>query len=117
MATLRRAAVAKASTTLNIIQQVGGSIGTATMAVLLTNALSSRLPGAGGGIGAAASIPADQLDRVLPLMAEAFAATFTWALVLVGVAFIPALFLPRHRPEPIEDEDEATPAEVLLAHA
>jgi EmrB/QacA subfamily drug resistance transporter len=116
MATLTRAAVAKASTTLNIIQQVGGSIGTATMAVLLTNALSSRLPGAGGGIGAAASIPPDQRAQVLPLMADAFASTFTWALVLVLLAFIPALLLPRHKPEPVEDEDGA-PAEALMVHA
>src|SRR4051794_22089957 len=91
MQTLTRAAVAKASTTLNIIQQVGGSIGTATMAVLLTNAIKNRLgAGAGeGGIGAAA-IPAEQRGQVLPLMADAFASTFTWALVLVGLAFIPA---------------------------
>jgi MFS family permease len=117
MSTLTRAAVAKASTTLNIIQQVGGSIGTATMAVLLTNALSSRVPGAGGGIGAAASIPAAERARVLPLMADAFGATFTWALVLVGAAFLPALLLPRHRPAPVEDDDEGTPAEALMVHA
>ena len=117
MSTLTRAAVAKASTTLNIVQQVGGSIGTATMAVLLTNALSSRLPGAGGGIGAAASIPPAAREHVLPLMADAFASTFTWAVVLVGVAFIPALLLPRRKPEPVEDEDGIAPAEALLVHA
>jgi MFS family permease len=116
MATLTRAAVAKASTTLNIIQQVGGSIGTATMAVLLTNALSSRIPGAGGGIGAAASIPAAARARVLPLMADAFGSTFTCALVLVGLAFLPALLLPRRKPDPVEEEDDdgGTPAEALL---
>src|SRR4051812_16942379 len=92
MSTLTRAAVAKASTTLNIVQQVGGSIGTATMAVLLTNALSSRLPGTGGGgIGAAAAAP----PRVMNLVADAFGSTFTWALVLVLVAFVPAVLLPR----------------------
>jgi EmrB/QacA subfamily drug resistance transporter len=116
MATLRRAAVAKASTTLNIIQQVGGSIGTATMAVLLTNALKDRL-GAGGGIGAAAAIPADARDRVLPLMADAFGSTFTWALVLIGVAFVPALLLPRRKPDPIEDEDDGIAGEPVLVHA
>jgi EmrB/QacA subfamily drug resistance transporter len=117
MSTLTRAAVAKASTTLNIIQQVGGSIGTATMAVLLTNALSSRLPGVGGGIGAAASIPAQERARVLPLMADAFGSTFTWALVLIGVAFLPALLLPQHKPDPVEDEDGSTPAEAVMVHA
>jgi EmrB/QacA subfamily drug resistance transporter len=117
MSTLTNAAVAKASTTLNIIQQVGGSIGTATMAVLLTTALSNRLPGTGGGIGAAASVPPDARAKVLPLMADAFGSTFTWALVLVGVAFLPALLLPRHKPDPVEDEDEGTPADAIMVHA
>ena len=49
-------------------------------------------------------------------MADAFATTFTWALVLVGLAFLPALLLPRHRPEPVEDDD-GTPAEALMVHA
>jgi hypothetical protein len=108
--------VAKASTTLNIIQQVGGSIGTATMAVVLTNALSSRLPGSGhGGIGAAANIPPAARATVLPLMADAFGSTFLWAIVLIGVAFVPALLLPRRKPEPLDDDEPA--AEPLLVHA
>ena len=40
MQTLRRAAIARASTTLNIIQQVGASIGTAVLSVLLAHALA-----------------------------------------------------------------------------
>src|SRR5215204_5886434 len=53
MQTLRRAAIARASTTLNINQQVSASIGTAVLSVLLANAIAERLPGrgAGGGIG------------------------------------------------------------------
>ena len=118
MQTLTRAAVAKASTTLNIIQQVGGSIGTATMAVLLTNALNSRLGSSAGegGIGAAANIPAEARAKVLPLMADAFGSTFTWAVVLIGVAFIPALLLPRRAPDPVDDEDGMS-AEPVLVHA
>jgi MFS family permease len=50
-----RAAVARASTSLNILQQVGASIGTAVMAVVLSSALASRLPAGGGeGLGATA---------------------------------------------------------------
>jgi EmrB/QacA subfamily drug resistance transporter len=114
MSTLTRAAVAKASTTLNIIQQVGGSIGTATMAVLLTNALSSRLPGSGGGgIGAAAAAPPAVMEKV----ADAFGATFVWSLVLVLVAFVPAVLLPRHKPEPVEDEEAAAGEAAVLVHA
>src|SRR4051794_15667078 len=48
MQTLRRIQVARASTSLNIIQQVGASIGTAVMSVILTVALKDRLGGAGG---------------------------------------------------------------------
>ena len=40
--TLRRIQVARASTSLNIIQQVGASIGTAVMSVILTIALQDR---------------------------------------------------------------------------
>src|SRR3954454_10279874 len=73
MQTLRRAAVARASTTLNIIQQVGASIGTALMSVLLTNALTDRL-GAKGGIGGAAG--GDIPLRIRDTMAEAFTHTY-----------------------------------------
>jgi EmrB/QacA subfamily drug resistance transporter len=117
MQTLRHAAVAKASTALNIIQQVGGSFGTAAMAVLLTRAMTARLPQSGeGGLGAVQNVPPEARAQVMPLLSDAFASTFTWALVFVGVAIIPALLLPRRRPEPLDDEDEAGAAP-LLVHA
>ena len=43
MQSIRREAVARASTALNILQQTGPSIGTAVLTVLLASALSSRL--------------------------------------------------------------------------
>ena len=45
--TLQRQQIARATTALNIIQRVGGSIGTAFLSVILTHQLVSRLPGAG----------------------------------------------------------------------
>src|SRR4051794_14433341 len=72
--TLRQSQVARASTTLNINQQVAASIGTALMSVLLTHELISHL-GSGGGIGAAAAVPPDQRAAILPKSAEAFGAT------------------------------------------
>jgi EmrB/QacA subfamily drug resistance transporter len=104
MQTLRKAAVARASTTLNILQQVAASIGTAVMSVLLTAALRDRLPGApdGGGLGQTGrDLPAQIRD----VMAGAFGHTYIWATVLVLVAFAAAWLLPRHKPEPIEDEE------------
>jgi EmrB/QacA subfamily drug resistance transporter len=118
MQTLRKAAVARASTALNIIQQVGASIGTAVMTVILTHQLASRLPAGGGsGLGAAA-VPADLRAKIAPLMAEAFGATFWWALGLLVVAFGFAFLLPRSKPEPMEAADEDLdhePVPVLLA--
>jgi EmrB/QacA subfamily drug resistance transporter len=118
MQTLRRAAVARASTTLNINQQVGASIGTAVLTVLLVHAIDSRLPaGGGGGGGFGEALPENVRAQVAPVMAEAFGATFWWALALVGVAFLAALALPKHKPEPVEDagEDDVA-APVLIAH-
>jgi MFS family permease len=112
MQTLRRAAVARASTTLNIIQQVGASIGTAVMSVILTTALTDRLGEGGGGIGAA---PANLPAEVKNLMAEAFAHTYWWAVALVIPAVAVALLLPRRKAVPAEDEDGA--ATPVLVHA
>ncbi|MEO3785513.1 DHA2 family efflux MFS transporter permease subunit [Actinocorallia sp. B10E7] len=100
MQTLGHDEVPRASTALNIIQQVAGSIGTATMSVILTTELADRLPGAsGGGLGAAAGMPPEVRAQLAPKLAESFGATFWWALVLLMLSFIPALLLPRQRPE------------------
>jgi EmrB/QacA subfamily drug resistance transporter len=105
MQTLRHSAIARASTTLNINQQVGASIGTAVLSVLLANALASKLGGE-GGIGAAAGAPADVRDRIAGPMAEAFGSTFWWALGLVLVAFAVAVaLLPKDKPEPVHDPE------------
>jgi EmrB/QacA subfamily drug resistance transporter len=116
MQTLRKAAVARASTTLNIIQQVAASIGTAVMSVLLTAALKNSLPGApeGGGLGQSGkNLPAE----IKNLMAEAFGHTYIWATAFVAIAFVAAWFLPRRKPEPIEDEEEDADTAPALMHA
>ena len=53
-----RSQVAKASTTLNIIQQVGASIGTAVMSVILTAQVQDRFGEQAGGAGEARRRPA-----------------------------------------------------------
>ncbi len=110
MQTLRRAQVARASTSLNITQQVGASIGTALMSVLLARALLTRF-GSHGGIG---TVPGTHLPpAIADKMAEAFTHVFWIAAILIIPALITAFFLPRKKPEPIEEEpadaDESAP--------
>jgi EmrB/QacA subfamily drug resistance transporter len=116
MQTLRRAAVARATTSLNIMQQVGASIGTAVLAVVLSGALADRLPGgaagAGGGPG---EIPDEARAQVAPLMADAFGEAFWWSVGLLVFAFAVAFLLPRQKIEP-PDDPEAAEAPVF-AHA
>ena len=62
-------AIPRATTAIRIIQQVGGSLGTAILAVILQHRLAATTPTA------------------------AFADTFTWALAFTAMAFVPALAL------------------------
>jgi EmrB/QacA subfamily drug resistance transporter len=118
MQTLRRAAVSRASTTLNINQQVGASIGTAVLSVLLAHQLASRLPAGGSGGSIGGTLPPAVRERVAPLMADAFGATFWWALALVAVAFVvAAVLLPKSKPEPVDDpEADAADAAAMVMH-
>ncbi len=94
--------IARGSTLMNIVQQVAASIGTAVMSVVLTNQLTNAAL-AGPAIAAqrnpavAAQLPPDALERGLDQAASGFATTFTVALVLVLLAVVPALLLPRTR--------------------
>jgi hypothetical protein len=117
MQTLRRAAVARATTSLNIIQQVGASIGTAVLAVVLSGALESRLGAGGAGSGAGQSVPPEVRAQIAPRMADAFGHTFWWAVALLTLAFAVAFLLPRHKLAPVDDPDEpvgAVEAPVLM---
>jgi EmrB/QacA subfamily drug resistance transporter len=111
--TLRRSAVPRASTALNIIQQVAGAIGTAVMSVLLTNALTDRFGGAAPD-GGAATIPPEMRAQVAPIVADAFASTFVWALVFLAISLLPALLLPRRKPEAAKGEEAGEPVMVHM---
>ncbi|HEY2478312.1 MAG TPA: DHA2 family efflux MFS transporter permease subunit [Solirubrobacterales bacterium] len=88
------AAIARTSTAMNIIRQGGASIGTAILSVILTAEITSNLGSVASGGNGLEEIrtlsPAQQAAAQGPL-ASAFASTFVWALVLLGLAFIPAL--------------------------
>ena len=97
--TLSHDEVPKASTMLNIIQQVSASVGTALMSVLLANALADKLGGAaGGGLSATQKVPPQIMQKIVGPMADAFQSTYWWAVGLLALAFIPALLLPRRKP-------------------
>jgi EmrB/QacA subfamily drug resistance transporter len=98
--TLAHDEVPRASTMLNILQQVSASVGTALMSVLLANSLADKLGGpAGGGLSATQNVPPQMMQKIAGLMADAFQSTYWWAVGLLALAFIPALLLPRRTPD------------------
>lgn len=110
---LTRPQVARATTSFNIIQRGGGAVGIAVLSVVLANQLASRLPaavGAGEGLATAQQIPPEARAQLMPAVAEAFGHTFAWAVALIALAVIPALFLPWHRPEPTEAQQREAAA-------
>src|SRR4051812_43071113 len=109
--TLSHDEVPRASTMLNIIQQVSASVGTALMSVLLAGALDDRLGGHGGGLAATQHVPPQVLQRIIGPMADAFQGTYKWAVALLVLTFLPALLLPRRRPA-VTADGVPTPDEV-----
>jgi hypothetical protein len=106
--TLSRDRVPRASTAINIVQRVGGSMGTALMAVVLEHQISIQVHG-GGGLSAVSTASPVERARNAQSLSVAFGHTFWWALGLTAVALVPALLLPR-RPmagEVRPEEDEA----------
>jgi hypothetical protein len=125
--------VARGSTLLNILQQIAGSIGSATMSVILTNELndSPTVPGpadppvteAGLAIAVqqnpavAQQFPVDPsvLQRGLAFVADSFATTFWVGFVLVLLTLIPAFFLQRRRLEtPHADAGQEAPPPMVV---
>ncbi len=106
MQTLRREKIARASTTLNIIQQVGASIGTAVMTVILTSTLKARLSGSrpDGGLGQSGRHLSAHLRAI---MGGAFGHTYWWALGLVLASVLAAVLLPRRKPAPVAEGGQA----------
>jgi MFS family permease len=96
------AAIARTSTAMNIIRQAGASIGTAVLSVILASAITSNLAGivgtrasgsGSGGLATLQHLPASLHARVAAPLADAFASTFVWALLLILIALIPAIGL------------------------
>ncbi|WP_432825335.1 DHA2 family efflux MFS transporter permease subunit [Dactylosporangium sp. CA-092794] len=137
--TLTSHEVARGSTLVNILQQIGGSIGSAVMSVILTSHLndSAKIPGAvdpkSGATLTEAQIaiashdpvsgpqilkqfPPDVIHRGLQFVADSFASTYWVGFFLVLATFIPIAFLPRKREVSHLNDDVAAeaPAPVVM---
>jgi uncharacterized transporter YbjL len=90
--------VPRATPMLNVLQRVGGSLGVAVLTVLLQNSITSNLggvAGAGGDAASGGSLPDAVRERVADPLGAAFAHAYTWSLVGILVALVPALVLMR----------------------
>ena len=100
LSTLRREEVARATSGLNVLLRLGGSVGTTLEAVLLTSQLSARLPSNGEErcvLGTARNLLPAARPFMLQGLGEAFAHTFVWEFVALVLAIVAAFFLPRKR--------------------
>jgi EmrB/QacA subfamily drug resistance transporter len=112
LASLTHHQIARGSTLMNIVQQAGGSIGTAVMSVILTNQVLGNPAASAYSAVTQGVVPADQVPPAMLIegqssLADAFGGTYLVALALIVLCLVPALFLPRKRIErAMEQEDE-----------
>jgi MFS family permease len=113
--TIERPMIPNASTTMNIAQQIGSSIGTAMVSVLLAGAIAGRVsaaipagatPNGKADLNTVSVMPPEVLAQVRPLLADAFAGTYRWAVGFGAAALLVGLLvLPKRRiilaPEPV----------------
>jgi EmrB/QacA subfamily drug resistance transporter len=89
-----REAIPRATSALNTIIRIAGSLGVALLAVVLQRAIAADLPGFHGGVAEATVLVASDPEQTRPALAHAFGTTFWVALALTSVALVPALLLP-----------------------
>jgi MFS family permease len=95
---LSHAAIPRASTTLNIVRQIGGSVATALFAVVLERRIVHNFGShvTSGNttalLSSTAKLPAPVADKI----GHAFSYTFWWSVFTILLAFVPTLLLPNH---------------------
>jgi EmrB/QacA subfamily drug resistance transporter len=95
-ATIERAQVPRATPMLNVLQRVGGSLGTAVLAVVLQRQITAQLAGVGAASGGGASlgaIPDAARARAADPLATAFGHTYWWSMAMTALAIVPAAVL------------------------
>jgi len=116
---LSHADVPRASTTLNIVRQVGASVATAAFAVVLQRGIVENTHAHSASDSALLSRTAKLPSAVAEQVARAFAHTFWWTVATICIAFIPTLFLPSHgsAPQPGPADSPEAAEDLLLATA
>jgi EmrB/QacA subfamily drug resistance transporter len=94
-AALNTAQVPRATAAINSLRQVGGSIGTALMAVVLQHEGAAALSSSGRAGGLLAPVSAAERARISGPLATAFGHTFIWVVGISLLALIPAVGLVR----------------------
>ena len=112
-AALKGPEIPDATSGLNVLQRVGGSIGTAILAVVL----ASQLGNLTGGGGAPAATSADIPLPIREQMATAYANTHWWVLGLSIIAFIPAIVLLRAERDARRRRADGPPVDVIMPPA
>jgi EmrB/QacA subfamily drug resistance transporter len=88
--------VPRGTSALNVVQRIGGSLGTAVLAVVLQGEIRSALPAAAHGAGGSLQrLPDEVRRRVAEPLTAAFAHTFWWAVAASLIAIVPAVWLVR----------------------
>jgi EmrB/QacA subfamily drug resistance transporter len=87
--------VPRATAALTTLRQIGGSIGTALLALVLQHESAAALASASAAGGLLGRLPAAERARISGPVATAFGHTFMWALVMGLVAILPAVALLR----------------------
>jgi EmrB/QacA subfamily drug resistance transporter len=97
--TLPSSAIPRASSAINTLQQLGGSIGTALLAVVLQRSISAEAPALGHS--ALGPLPPELRYRLADPLERAFGHTFWVTAALIAITLVPAMWLPRvTRPAP-----------------
>ena len=84
---------------MNIIRQAGASIGTAVLTVILSSAITHHLSAVRGvslphgqtGFASLQHLSGGAHAAIAGPLADAFSSTFVWAILLLALAFLPAL--------------------------
>jgi len=98
-ASIRHDSVPRATTALNIVMRIGGSFGTAVVALVLQRQIDTRLPGASHLLSESAGTAARRLSsHAAGQLGHAFGSAFWTVLVMTCVGLGATFLLPKRRP-------------------